>query len=159
MARAFRHDKDTVKGRLDPYEVELLRRLVGDVVTLVGAADTAPRNPVTDRLFPDPSPDPETAAAVRDLIHDDLREAKLAAARAMLASLPDDGKVTLDAETADQWLTALNDVRLALGTALGVTEDVYEKEPGDAEMQVYQWLSFLQETLVEALSAERFGTR
>ncbi len=156
VARAFRPAGAGVTGRLDPYEVVLLRQLVGDVVTLVGA-DDLPRNPVTERLFPDPSPDPETAAAVRELIHDDLREAKVAAARALLESLPDDGKVALGTDTAEQWLTALNDVRLALGTALGVTEDVYDRDADDAEMQVYQWLSFLQESLVEAVSAGRFG--
>lgn len=155
MARAFRNDKGRVSGRLDPHEVELLRVLVGDVVALV-AAD-APQSAVTARLFPDPSSDAATAAEVRDLIEDDLRAAKLAAARAVLESLPDDGKVTLDADLADLWLAALNDVRLALGTALDITEETYDTEPETAEMELYRWLSFLQETLVEAVSAGRFG--
>jgi hypothetical protein len=151
MARAFRAERGRVTGRLRPHEVELLRSVVQDVTVLL-RTETATPNPVIDRLFPDPSPDPETAAAVRDLIADDLRAAKLAAAQALLESLPDDGKLTLDAETAEQWLTALNDVRLALGTALGVTEEVYDRDSDDDQLHVYQWLSFLQETLVEAVS-------
>jgi hypothetical protein len=151
MARAFRAQGGRVVGRLEPYEVELLRGLVGDVVARV-QADTR-EDPVTARLFPDASPDPATAADLHDLLHDDLREAKLAAARVLLESLPDDGKLGLDTETAEQWLTALNDVRLALGTTLDVTEESYEREtdPDDLGMQVYDLLTFLQDSLVEAV--------
>lgn len=150
MARVFRARDGRVTGRLEPYEVELLRGLVGDVVTIVRDDDAT--NVVTRRLFPDPSPDPETAADVRDLIHDDLREAKLANARAMLESLPEDGDVDLDPEAAEQWLAALNDLRLAVGTAIGVTEDM-EWDDDDPAHHVYDWLTFLQESLVQAVSA------
>jgi hypothetical protein len=155
MSRAFRAEGGRVTGRLRPHEVELLRSVVQDVTVLL-RTETAGPNPIVDRLFPAASPDPETARAVRDLIEDDLRAAKLAAARTLLDSLPDDGRVSLDTETAEQWLTALNDVRLALGTALGVTEDVYDRDTDDDGMHLYHWLSFLQETLVEAVTAEAF---
>jgi hypothetical protein len=153
MARAFRAQGGRVVGRLEPYEVELLRGLVGDVVARV-TADTR-EDPVTARLFPDASPDPATAADLHDLLHDDLREAKLAAARVLLESLPDDGRLALDPETAEQWLTALNDVRLALGTTLDITEESYERETDadDLGMQVYDLLTFLQDSLVEAVLA------
>lgn len=149
MAYGFRAARGGVRARLTPYEVTVLRGLVGDVRKLL--EPDAPANAMTRRLFPDPSFDPVAAEELRGLIEDDLREAKRAAAAALLESLPDDGKVDLDPETAEQWLTALNDVRLALGTALAVTEDSYGDE--DAELDVYQWLSILQETLVEAVSA------
>ncbi|HEU0131064.1 MAG TPA: DUF2017 family protein [Mycobacteriales bacterium] len=152
MARAFRRSGDRVVTRLEPYAAALLRGLVGDVVTLVRADG---EDPVTRRLFPDASPDPEIAAELRDLLHDDLREAKLANARALLESLPDDGQVELDVETAEQWLAALNDVRLALGTALHVTAESQEREVADDDvgMHVYDLLTFLQDSLVSALSA------
>lgn len=150
MARVFRARDGRVTSRLEPYEVELLRGLVGDVVTIVRDDDAT--NVVTRRLFPDASPDPETAADVRDLIHDDLREAKLANARAMLESLPENGDVDLDADAAEQWLAALNDLRLAVGTAIGVTEDM-ERDDEDPAHHVYDWLTFLQESLVDAVSA------
>lgn len=149
MARLFRASNGRAVARLEAGEVRLLRDLVGQVMALVGArAD----DPVSRRLFPDASPDPETAAELRDLLEDDLREAKLAAARTLLETLPDDGRVDLDAESAEQWLTALNDLRLAFGTSIGVTEDA-EPDYDDPDWMVYQWLTYLQETLVEAVSA------
>lgn len=153
MARRFRSRGGRVVARLDVHEVALLRGLLDDVVTIVRADDA--EHPITQRLFPDASPDPKAAADIRDLIHDDLREAKLATAKAMLDSLPDDGRVDLDTETAEQWLAALNDVRLTIGTAIGVTEEMYDTEPSedDAGLHLYHWLTFLQETLVEAVSA------
>ena len=156
MSRAFHASNGRVSARLDRYEVAVLRGLVTDVVGLLDAG--APDNAVTRRLFPDPSFDPAEASSLRELIQDDLREAKLDAARTMLESLPEDGRVSLDVETAELWLTALNDVRLALGTALGITEESYGEEPdeADAGMHAYQWVSFLQETLVDAVSAFGF---
>ena len=63
---------------------------------------------------------------------------------------------TLDLEQADQWLRALNDMRLVLGTRWDVTEQLdYGKldlnEPRGRELAVYGYLSWLQEQLVEAL--------
>jgi hypothetical protein len=61
--------------------------------------------------------------------------------------------VELDRDQVDQWLEALNDMRLALGTALGVTEetdpeDADEEDPSYASWQVYGWLGWLQESLL-----------
>jgi hypothetical protein len=153
VATRFRSRHGRIVGRLERDEVELLRGLLDDVVRLV--RDDDPANPVTRRLFPDASPDPATAADLRDLLHDDLREAKLATARATIESLPEDGRVDVDLATAEQWLTALNDLRLTIGTAIGVTEETYEEERGgeDAGLHLYDWLTFLQDTLVEAVSA------
>ncbi len=62
------------------------------------------------------------------------------------------GRVKLSREQAEAWLRSLNDVRLALGVRLGVTddfdglsEDVEADDPRFAYVQVYQWLAFLQE--------------
>jgi hypothetical protein len=153
MARAFRHERGRVTAKLEPYETALLRGLVEDVVRLVRTDDA--RNAATARLFPAASEDAEVAASLHDLIHDDLREAKLDNARALLASLPADGRVSLDEEAADQWLSALNDVRLALGTAIGITPETYDAEPGedDAALHLYDWLTAMQDSLVEAVSA------
>lgn len=150
MSRDFRREGERVTCRFKSYEVEILRGLVGDVRRLV-AADVTP-NAVTARLFPDPSFDPAVAEELRGLIQDDLRAAKEDAARTLLETLPDDGRVSLSADEAESWLAALNDVRLALGTAIGVTEDPDDRDADDPSFQVYHWLSFLQETLVEALS-------
>jgi transposase InsO family protein len=151
VAKGFRARDGRVVGRLDRDEVTVLRGMLADVQTLVRADGD---DPVSRRLFPDASPDPAVAADLRELLHDDLREAKLANARAMAESLPDDGRVDLAPDEADQWAAAINDIRLAYGTALGVTEDMdeaaYEDDPA---MHLYWWLTYLQELLVDALSA------
>jgi len=153
VATPFRSRGGRVVARLGRDEVAMLRDLLGDVVRLVG--DDDPEHPVTRRLFPDASPDPATAADLRDLLHDDLREAKLANARATIESLPEDGRVDLDVELAEQWLTALNDLRLTVGTAIGVTEETDEapRSAEDAGLHLYDWLTYLQGSLVDAVSA------
>jgi hypothetical protein len=119
-----------------------------------------PEDPVLARLLPDAyGEDPEAAGEFRRYTEQGLRSGKVAAARTVLATLPSDGgRVRLSAGDAEAWLRSLNDVRLALGVVLGITED-YEHEfgeldpedPREAYLHVYDWLTFLQETLVRAL--------
>jgi hypothetical protein len=119
-----------------------------------------PDDPVLARLLPDAyRDDPEAAGEFRRYTEQGLRSGKVAAARTVLATLPSGGgRVRLSAGDAEAWLRSLNDVRLALGVVLGITED-YEREfreldPGDprqAYLHVYDFLTFLQETLVRAL--------
>ena len=78
----------------------------------------------------------------------------MAAAERLLASLPGDGpgEVRLDAESTERWLSTLNDVRLALGTRLEVTEEMAEPDPEDPDAPayvVYLWLTELQGVLIE----------
>jgi hypothetical protein len=125
-----------------------------------GGPASTPDDPVLARLFPDAyGDDPEAAGDFRRYTEQGLRDGKVAAARTVLATLPDSGgRIRLSAGDAEAWLRALNDVRLALGVLLGITED-YEREladvtgtdPRSAYLQVYDWLTFLQETLVRSL--------
>ncbi|HEY5990560.1 MAG TPA: DUF2017 domain-containing protein, partial [Streptosporangiaceae bacterium] len=119
-----------------------------------------PADPAIARLLPNGyRDDPEAAGEFRRYTEQGLRSGKVAAARTVLATLPGDGgRVRLGREDAEVWLRALNDVRLALGVRLEITED-YEHEladdsgtdPRSAYLQVYDWLTFLQESLVRAL--------
>ena len=119
-----------------------------------------PEDPVLARLLPDAyGDDPEAAGEFRRYTEHDLRSGKVASAQTVLATLPaDGGRVRLSAGDAEAWLRSLNDVRLALGVVLGITED-YEREfgeldpddPREAYLHVYDFLTFLQETLVRAL--------
>ena len=119
-----------------------------------------PEDPVLARLLPDAyGDDPDAAGEFRRYTEPGLRSGKVEAARTVLATLPaTGGRVRLSAGDAEAWLRSLNDVRLALGVVLGITED-YEHEfanidpedPREAYLHIYDFLTFLQETLVRAL--------
>ena len=143
-------------GRPDIPDMAELEAMVG----LAAGADL-PDDPVLARLLPDAyREDPEAAREFRRFTESGLRSAKVAAARTLLATLPPGGgKVRLSAEQAEQWLRTLNDVRLALGVRLGVTDDfdalsdtVPPGDPRYAYVQIYQWLAYVQGSLVAALS-------
>lgn len=133
-----------------------------DLAAQLGLSDNAelPADPILARLLPDAyADDPDAAAEFRRYTEISLRSGKVAAAQTVLDTLPaDGGKVKLKTEDAQAWLRALNDVRLSLGVVLGVTddfddqlEDLSEDDPRAAYVGVYQWLGYLQESLVEAL--------
>jgi hypothetical protein len=127
---------------------------------------TAPDDPILSRLLPDfhrldpdtPSvEDQNSAAALRSLHEPELLEHKTGVAATLLATCPPGGgEVRLTEEQADAWLSALNDVRLALGTALDVTEDMPDQlpqdDPREPHLNVYHWLTWVQESLVQAMS-------
>ncbi len=133
-----------------------------DVAALLGrpGPDTPPADPVLARLLPDAyRDDTDAAGEFRRFTEQDLRSGKVAAARTVLDTLPaEGGKVELSEEDAQVWLRALNDVRLALGVRLEITEDTAQRgqdvdpaDPRAAYLWVYDWLTYLQETLVRAL--------
>jgi len=120
----------------------------------------APDDPALARLLPDAyRDDPKAAAEFRRYTEQGLRSGKVAAARTVLATLPPrGGRIRLSEPQGQAWLRALNDVRLALSVRLGVTEDfdadvadMGSDDPRYAYVWVYQWLAYLQESLVEAL--------
>ena len=68
--------------------------------------------------------------------------------------------VELDEADAETWMRAFTDVRLALATRLEVEdgdEDYWHSLPDDDPRaqahDIYEWVGWLQETLVEALHA------
>jgi hypothetical protein len=120
-----------------------------------------PDDPVLARLLPDAySGDAEAAAEFRRYTEESLRSGKVASAQVVLASLPPTGgEVRLSEPECQQWLRALNDVRLALSVRLGITdedEDLTESlavdDPRSAYLWVYQWLAYLQDSLLDALT-------
>jgi hypothetical protein len=134
---------------------------------------TAPEDPVLQRLFPTAYADDEEAAAeFRRFTEGTLRDGKAAAACAIIdgleeAGLPpeltEDGlmiDVELDEATAETWMRSFTDIRLALATRLGVEEGDEEKwhalpddDPRAQAHDIYEWVGWLQETLVEALTS------
>ncbi|MGH8773747.1 MAG: DUF2017 domain-containing protein [Jiangellaceae bacterium] len=141
----------------------------------LGDDPSRPTDPVVLRLFPDAyRGDTEAADEFRRFTERGLRENKAAAAAAVLASLATAGPVEpgeqsnegrekvrlhLDADEAQAWLRTLTDLRLALGTRLGVEEGdqghwdtLPDDDPRRQVHDVYDWLGWVQETLVRALS-------
>jgi hypothetical protein len=133
---------------------------------------TAPEDPVLARLFPTAYPDDEEAAGeFRRFTEGGLRDTKARTASRVIetleaAGLPSevgaDGLVVdveLDASEAMAWLTTFTDVRLALATRLGIEDDdedrwlaLPDEDPRAHVYDIYQWVGYLQETLVAAVS-------
>ena len=128
----------------------------------------SPDDPVLSRLLPDfhkldpdnPSrEDIDSVAAMRSLHEPELLDQKTGVAGVLLDTCPPGGGlVKLSLEQAEAWLSALNAVRLALGTTLAVSEDMPDELPDDdpraPHLGVYHWLTWMQESLVSALSGE-----
>ena len=148
----------------EPGEVAVLRDLSRQIVqVLEGGVPIHGSDAVRDRLFPRAYVDPTEDRAERDfqsVVHEDLVRAKSDAVSALLTGL-DDGRdrrgrleVQLMPPVIEQWVGALNDVRLALGVSLGVTEDreaVDDDDPQASAFGLYDWLTYLQGALVDVL--------
>ena len=162
--KPFRARGDEVVARFDPAEAGVLGLLLDQLEQLLDA-DSVAEDPVLQRLFPDGHRgDAEIAADYRELTEESLRSGKaddLAIVRATLP--PGGGEVRLERDQAGAWLRTTNDVRLALGVRLDITEDTEPPDdPAEDEGQqlaVYYWLTAVQGSLVDALAAGRAGRR
>lgn len=142
------------KLHLRPGEVQLLDRMLGELDGVVASADEPA---VSQRLYPAAVPDdPAASEHFRELTENALRtgrQERIAACRTELAALP----IQLgDPDAARRWLQVLNDLRLVLGTRLGVTEDGRpEIDPEDtaamAPWAIYDYLTGVQDMVVQAL--------
>jgi hypothetical protein len=164
--KPFRSRGGEVVAGLDPAEAGIVGLLLDQLEQLLDAdADDVAGDPVMARLLPEGHRgDPELAADYRDLTESSLRSGKADDLATVRATLPDGGgEVRLDADQAGAWLRTTNDLRLALGTRLDITEDTEppEEVTGDQDQQlaVYYWLTALQGSLVDALVAGRGGRR
>jgi hypothetical protein len=159
------------------FEADLLRSLASQMVELLrneraepaaptadafeammaefSGATTIPEDPVLARLFPTAYPDGKAAAS--GSIIDALEEAGLP------PELTEDGLV-IDVELthgeAETWMRAFTDIRLALATRLGVEagdehywHSLPDDDPRAQAHDIYEWVGYLQETIVEALTA------
>jgi hypothetical protein len=147
-------------------EVRVLRKVAAEVVGLL--TDGFDRDdPVVGRLFPDIYPDDaENSAEFRLYTEGELKTGKIDQAGAILAALPSSGggEVRLDQESAEAWLRALNDARLAMGTRLDIgadtdlgeeLDDAVLRDPTSTrvfQLSVYAYLGYLQESLLNAMT-------
>ncbi len=140
-----------VRFLLPPAERELLLQLRAELLSLL---DSAPDDPSLARLFPPAYDDSRRDAEFRRLMADELMDGRREAFDVMEATA---GQEKLTTGQAEAWLRALTDLRLVLGTRLGVRDDTFAEgldlaDPRAPELAVYGYLSWLQEMLVEAVS-------
>jgi hypothetical protein len=112
-------------------------------------------DPALARLFPDGYSDDEHASAdFRRFTEQDLRGQKLAALATVLGTLSGwSGKVSITTQQAQDWLKAINDLRLVLGTRLEITDEVEtDFEADEPGIHLYNYLTYLQGTLIDALT-------
>ncbi|MET9778459.1 DUF2017 domain-containing protein [Streptomyces sp. NPDC006367] len=140
-----------------------------------------PSDPVLRRLFPDAYGDPEgtprpeeaeerraRSAEFRRYTENDLRAGKRQNALVVIRALDalaseaagEDGAVLkLSPDESRQWLGTLNDLRLAIGSRLEITDEddtdllyrLPDEDPRKPMVMAYLWLGSLQETLVTTL--------
>jgi Domain of unknown function (DUF2017) len=175
ISARFTTDEATLIANLVAQVIELLRddentrsgSADDDLADLVGAfgSSVAPSDPVVARLLPDGyRGDDEAAGEFRRFTEVGLRSGKVDAAQRVLddlgdTELADRVTVSLDPEAALIWARCLNDLRLSIGTRLEVTEDDEQRfgaldddDPVRWTYDVYVWLGWLQESLIEAMS-------
>ncbi|MBU6213600.1 MAG: DUF2017 family protein [Actinomycetales bacterium] len=174
MARAFHLNADgSFSALLDADERELLIFLVEDVLDLLAAAEPPPAaadpfdaliaqfsehpvHPPTDpalhRLFPDAfAGDEQASAEFRRFTEAQLRTARSARSQSLVASLRAAGEeLVLSQDQAHECVQTLTDLRLVLGTRLGITDD-HDRNEATPAHEVYDWLTWLQESLVQVL--------
>ena len=180
MTGFTRHRKSRlVIANFSGFEADLLRSLASQLVELlrneravpIHAED--PLEALLDFTGPTEEPDdPEAAGDFRRFTEGTLRDGKADAAVALIdgleeAGLPpeltEDGlviDVELDEATAETWMRSFTDMRLALATRLEVEEGdedywatLSEDDPRGQAHDIYLWMGYLQETLVEALTS------
>lgn len=121
----------------------------------MGGSTQISEDPALARLFPDGYSDDEHASAdFRRFTEQDLRAQKMAALATVKGTLSDaTGKPSISAEQAQDWLKALNDLRLVLGTRLEISDEVEtDFEADEPGIHLYNYLTYLQGTLIDALT-------
>jgi hypothetical protein len=154
MRRRVRPSKsgDGCDLRLPAEERKLLEMLPDELAKVLGGLDAAaPLPDALRRLFPKAYVSDEAAEeAYSGSTRSELSETH----RAALETLSSTANAThLSAEQMGEWMTAVNDLRLVLGTVLGVTdsEEWIPTGPADSEVVIYHYLTMLQSELIDVM--------
>ncbi|BEP14944.1 hypothetical protein acdb102_32550 [Acidothermaceae bacterium B102] len=134
----------------------------GTLAGLAGLGGEVPPlsdDPALARLFPAAYEDAEEAEEYRRFTYTELHGLKLAGLEQLATQLTTMApEIALDDKAAEVWLAAFNDIRLVIGSRIGITEDAEDFESLDpSDMRVlayglYVLLTSLQDSLVEALA-------
>jgi hypothetical protein len=176
-----RHGDNAFVAEFSESEREVLINLVEQIIELLGERtdnhvddplaamvgitthDSPPEDEVLLRLLPNAYADQVDAAEFRRYTESTLRGKKYAHSMSMRITLKSsvDGIVEVDHDGANDWLGAMNDIRLALGVRLKVEQNSHGElellapdDPMRGVYAVYSWLGWLQESLIVALMDE-----
>lgn len=120
----------------------------------IGGPDEAPRDPALARLLPDAYRGDRDAASQhrhlteRGLVERKVQNAEIVAASLESAESPESPERILDDARVQSWLRCLTDLRLTIAVRLGIESDD-DVTGGGAMHDVYDWLGYLQGSLVE----------
>ena len=168
--------------RVDQVERGLLMSVARQVMDLVQPAEASPDqdplaaqlgwvdgdvgisdDPAVARLLPDAYDDPDDAQEFRRFTENDLRQSKMQHAMTVVEEIERSGEKVAVTST-DSWLGLLNDARIAIGTRIQISEDNHEELAGLPDddsrsglFHVYDWLTFLQESLVRCMDPALYG--
>ena len=168
--------------RVDDVERGLLMSVARQVMDLVQPAEASPDqdplaaqlgwvdgdvgisdDPAVARLLPDAYDDPDDARDFRRFTENDLRQSKMQHAMTVVEEIERSGEKVAVTST-DSWLGLLNDARIAIGTRIQISEDNHEElaglpddDPRSGLFHVYDWLTFLQESLVRCMAPALYG--
>ena len=154
----------SVQGMLDERQSAAPSDPLEQITGIRTGNSAPPQDATVRRLLPDfvrdqPGRADDPAAsndALRSLHEPQIIDAKIAAAQLLVDTLPDGGgRLELTEDDAEVWIAAVNDIRLALGTILQIGPDMPDRlppgHPMAAHLEVYHWLTVLQEYLVLGL--------
>ena len=153
-------DESSEAGAFTELQSMLASGTLAGLAGLGGEVPPLSEDPALARLFPVAYEDAEQAEEYRRFTYTELHSAKIAGleqlSRQLSEMAPD---IVLDDDSAHVWLAALNDLRLVIGSRVGITEDngeALESLPLEDMRAVlyglYVLLTSLQESLVEALA-------
>ncbi len=156
--KPFTRKGTTYVATFTPNEAQLLRQLCLQVAELMTAHADYTNDAAVSRLLPDAYRDDEEAAAeFRRFTADDLAGRKAANARVIAAAVAEaaagrtPSKVVVGATEAQAWIRSLTDIRLSVAARLGIETDDAPLPLGEPLVDAYQWLGFVQESLVRVL--------
>jgi hypothetical protein len=153
-------DQSSEAGTFAELQAMLASGTLAGLAGLGGEVPPLSEDPALARLFPVAYEDAEQAEEYRRFTYTELHAAKIAGLELLCTQLtemaPD---IVLDDASAAVWLSALNDLRLVIGSRIGITEDngeMFEALPS-TDMRalaygLYVILTTLQDSLVEALA-------
>ena len=156
--RAFRRSRHQFVAVFDPSEAGTLSALASQVIALLEDRSSHEGDRAMLRLLPDAYPDDAGASAeFRRFTADDLAARKASNARRIIADLAIAAGATsattvkVDVQAAQAWVRSLTDIRLTIAARLGIEtdDDIGSEDP--ALRDLYDWLGFVQGSLVECL--------